>query len=401
MKTIIRFSTSLFALAGILSAAIAQETNIQPQIAAPAVSPDKISLEDAWRLMDAGRKISAADFSAGESKLQKDPTDLVTRLQLLGHEAHGEVMPPAGVKLLLGLIENNPRSLIAGPICITLSVFYDQRTFIQAIELWEKNIKANPAAARILGNAAMWMEQSSMIQPKYKDQSKALFDKARALEPNNPDWAEHLGRAWLGEATTLDSPEQAGERIAAAKNCIKQFEEAERLRHQSTPGAYRMQNGESYLEIMARASLLAGETNQAKACAMELLKSADAKTETWNYGNLIHGYNSFLGLIALHEGKPDEAANYLLAAGKTPGSPQLDSFGPDFMLAKELLQAGQKEAVLQYLDLVGNFWGNTNRNAGEKNANTVQCNINNARTLESYRQAIRDGKIPADPKWSR
>ncbi|MEI6198193.1 MAG: hypothetical protein WCS42_28075, partial [Verrucomicrobiota bacterium] len=102
-----------------------------------------------------------------------------------------------------------------------------------------------------------------------------------------------------------------------------------------------------------------------------------------------------------HEGKPDEAAKYLLAAGKTPGSPQLNSFGPDFALAKELLILGQKEVVLQYLDLVGNFWGNTNRNAGEKNANTVQCNVNNARTLESYRQAIREGKTPADPKWSR
>ncbi|MEI8289994.1 MAG: hypothetical protein WCH99_11020, partial [Verrucomicrobiota bacterium] len=223
----------------------------------------------------------------------------------------------------------------------------------------------------------------------------------RALEPNNPDWAEHLGRAWLGEATTLDSPEQAGQRTAAARNCIQQFEAAGRLRQQSIRDAYRMQSGESYLEILAQASLLAGETNQAKAYAIELLKSADAKTDTWNYGNLIHNYNSFLGLIAIHEGKPDEAANYLLAAGKTPGSPQLDSFGPDFTLAKELLQAGQKQVVLQYLDLVGNFWGNTNRNAGEKNANTVQCNINNARTLESYRQAIREGKIPADPKWSR
>ncbi|MEI7728910.1 MAG: hypothetical protein WCO56_05035 [Verrucomicrobiota bacterium] len=372
----------------------------KPELIVASVSPDKLPVEDAWRLVEAGRKLSAADFSAGELKLQKDPTDLATRLQLLGHEGHGHPMSPAGVKLLLGVIENNPRSRIAGPICIVISAF-DQQTFTRAIGLWQDFITANPADVRILGNAAMWMEQFAMVQPEFKGKSKALYEKVRALEPNNPDWAEHMGRAWLGEATILNAPEQTDQRIAAAKQCIQQFEAAERLRHQSSRDAYRMQSGESYLEILARASLLAGETNQAKAYATQLLKTVDAKTDTWNYGNLIHGYNSFLGLIAVHEGKPDEAAKYLLAAGKTPGSPQLNSFGPDFMLAKELLRLGQKDVVLQYLDSVGNFWGNTNKNAGEKNANTIRVNLNNLHTLESYRQAIRDGKFPADPKWSR
>ena len=46
----------------------------------------------------------------------------------------------------------------------------------------------------------------------------------------------------------------------------------------------------------------------------------------------------------------------LRAAGHTPGSPQLDSFGPDIRLAWDLLQRGQDQAVLDYLHDVARFW---------------------------------------------
>ena len=45
-----------------------------------------------------------------------------------------------------------------------------------------------------------------------------------------------------------------------------------------------------------------------------------------------------------------------MAAGATPGSPQLNSFGPNMTLAKELLEKGQSEVVLQYLALCKKFW---------------------------------------------
>ena len=51
-----------------------------------------------------------------------------------------------------------------------------------------------------------------------------------------------------------------------------------------------------------------------------------------------------------------EAKKRLLDAGKTPGSPQLNSFGPNMTLAKEMLEAGEKSAVLEYLQLCEKFW---------------------------------------------
>ena len=45
-----------------------------------------------------------------------------------------------------------------------------------------------------------------------------------------------------------------------------------------------------------------------------------------------------------------------MKAGRSPGSPQMDSFGPNMTLAHELLLAGRTDAVLEYFALCSNFW---------------------------------------------
>ena len=57
--------------------------------------------------------------------------------------------------------------------------------------------------------------------------------------------------------------------------------------------------------------------------------------------------------------------NYLISSKETPGSPQLNSFGPSMILSKELLKKGESDAVLEYLDLCKVF-GKTERGRFEK-----------------------------------
>ena len=54
-----------------------------------------------------------------------------------------------------------------------------------------------------------------------------------------------------------------------------------------------------------------------------------------------------LGLLALNQGNVKPASQYL-DAGSTPGSPQLNSFGPDMSLAQALLEKGERDTVLEY-----------------------------------------------------
>jgi hypothetical protein len=99
-----------------------------------------------------------------------------------------------------------------------------------------------------------------------------------------------------------------------------------------------------------------GAIAKATRFAEELIQLSRSYKDDWNYGNAIHKGNLILGRIALREGKIETAKQHLVYAGETPGSPQLDSFGPNMSLAKELLEAGEKEVVLDYFRLCKNFW---------------------------------------------
>jgi TonB family protein len=108
------------------------------------------------------------------------------------------------------------------------------------------------------------------------------------------------------------------------------------------------------LPRLAKAAVTAGALDKASLYANELLTSARAGD--WNNGNAIHDGNMVRGLVALRSGNVEQAAKDLIEAGKTTGSPQLNSFGPNMILASELLEKGERDAVLEYLSLCKKFW---------------------------------------------
>ena len=77
-----------------------------------------------------------------------------------------------------------------------------------------------------------------------------------------------------------------------------------------------------------------------------------------DYGDAVFRGNLVLGRIALHKGQLEAAKQYLIASARTTGSAVLGSFGPNMSLAKELLEQGEKEAVLEYFGLCASFWKN-------------------------------------------
>ena len=102
--------------------------------------------------------------------------------------------------------------------------------------------------------------------------------------------------------------------------------------------------------------LPSGALEKASQYAGELVSRAQQNPRDWKHGNAIHDGNSVMGLVALRGGNVAQAGKYLLEAGKTPGSPQLNSFGPNMTLAKQLLEQGEKTVVLEYLSECRTFW---------------------------------------------
>jgi hypothetical protein len=107
----------------------------------------------------------------------------------------------------------------------------------------------------------------------------------------------------------------------------------------------------------ARSQFIYGEIEAAGKYARELLSLDEKfKSEPWRDGSAVYDANLVLGRIAAQEGRMNEAKQYLLEAGKSPGSPVLGSFGPNMGLARDLLQSGERDGVLDFFELCRKFW---------------------------------------------
>jgi len=110
------------------------------------------------------------------------------------------------------------------------------------------------------------------------------------------------------------------------------------------------------LNDAAKQSFVLGKTDDARRYADKLLALAPKFRDNWNYGNAVQDGNLVLGRLAVSEGRIDDGKRCLLAAGDSPGSPQMDSFGPNMSLAKDLLAKGERDAVLDYFERCRKFW---------------------------------------------
>jgi hypothetical protein len=140
----------------------------------------------------------------------------------------------------------------------------------------------------------------------------------------------------------------------------------------ATPGEKRFYA----LDAAAKESFVAGKIEDARNYAQELLALTPKYKGDWNYGNAIQDANLVFGRIAVREGNIVAAKTYLLGAGKSPGSPQMNSFGPNMTLAKDLLEKGERDTVLAYFMRCRKFW---KMDYGK---------------LDKWMQEVMDGKTP-------
>jgi len=148
------------------------------------------------------------------------------------------------------------------------------------------------------------------------------------------------------------------------------------------------------LEQRYRNALLALRAQDATAMREHAtaLLAENTNTHVWYYGNFIHDGNSVLGLASLLDNDIESAKRYLHAAGDTPGSPQLNSFGPAMDLAQALLQRGERDAILNYLDRVARFWAAPEPNgADEKSRRLTE---RHRAELDSWKAAIQADETP-------
>ena len=134
------------------------------------------------------------------------------------------------------------------------------------------------------------------------------MEKAWALDPGDAETSSALAQCYDLERAHAASPD---EQAALANKALSLRE-----------SALEKQGGENrFYELgdLAKSAFAAGDLDKAQQYASELLLAAPKFKNDWNYGNAVHQGNNVLGLI-------------------------------------ELLEKGERDAVLAYLQSCGKFW---------------------------------------------
>jgi len=185
--------------------------------------------------------------------------------------------------------------------------------------------------------------------------SENLFQRARALEPDNWKWPSRLAQVHKLNAAQGDLNEA---RLALV--------ESERA------FAMMPENLRRFPPDLPQVAFDAQDFSKARTYAERLVVEAGRSDQ----GNAVHKSNLVLGRIAVREGRIADAVKLLRASGATSGSPTLNSFGPNMLLARDLLEAGEDEAVLAYFEQCRVFW----KMGGDK--------------LDRWSQDVKDGLLP-------
>lgn len=151
----------------------------------------------------AGRALTPEDVAALEAAIRRNPEDLNARGQLLsyyfargtqGDESTAAEAEAARLPHILWIIEHHPESRLAGSIEATIFPAGTRMTgpadYEKARELWLKTVDLHPGDARVLGNAAMFLQFSD------RELSAYFFKLAMKADPANPEWPARLGNLY-------------------------------------------------------------------------------------------------------------------------------------------------------------------------------------------------------------
>ncbi len=281
---------------------------------------------------------NADGVEALEERVRVDPFNREARVGLVSHysrERFGdEDMARRHAEHVLWLVEHAPRQPLHGTPAGRIYPRKNSQEYAQAKALWLGHVGRAPGDVTLLGNAAAFFTSAD------RDLAISLLGSAREADPDNPELAFKLGHQYWLAAGPEQAPADDPRLALAATHLERAYELA---------GSGKPMSGQYAVHAM-RIAFAVGRHADARTYAEQALGEpcggCDAR----------HKVNVVLGRIALAEGDVGSAKAHLLAAGRVDGSPVLGSFGPNMALAKELLEHGERETVLEYFELCSRFW---------------------------------------------
>lgn len=290
----------------------------------------------------AGRGASDAEAAEWKARLDADPGDMIARASWIawgmGRRRVGQP-PTADLHAqLVWLVRNLPGSSLAGLVAPSCGVPRDWIDMEPLRLAWLDAVRDHETDAEVLDHAASYF----LFQDP--DKTLAFLERARELEPGQSRRELRLAHHWRFAARFLSrSDPQAGAKALAHAQRAVELEGA---------SAHR----DSCRVVRLQCAVAADRWDLAERYATELSDRVERKSSWGPSGDAVFHSQRVLGHVALRRGDVDAARQHLLRCCSGGSSPVLGSFGPDFSLAQELLDLGERATVLEFLEQCRTIW---------------------------------------------
>lgn len=295
-----------------------------------------------------GSRLGADQSDYFESLSAEKPDDVFLHLALSGRSRFDfrPLLAERRLRHSLWLIEHRPTTQSGG---LDPTDFEGVRAKTEA---WIRQIEKHQDEPAVLGAAAQALEFNN------PDLARALIRRCLHLQPDNKQWVE-----WLEADDDFPAPSKPDTRTPD-----KELAEAEAALAED-PETY----GSARLAEVALLAYKAGSTERAREVSSELVGLVETQDDEFS-GFAFHIGHTVSGLLAFDEGDYKRAEDHLIQSGSAWKSSLFGLLGPSMSLAKALLDVGQTEVVLSYLESCKAFW--------------------DARQLDLWKQEIEEGKKP-------
>lgn len=283
-------------------------------------------------LLYSGKSILRSKADELEADLKKTPDKIDDRLLLIGYYSWNGHEGLDKLKLrwhVLWMVQNHPEHpATAEPTLRDLADDRDGNN--QILDLWQRNLESRGNDLAVIKNAEKFFFSKD---PAVAD---LLIHRIAERDPSNAQWPAELAQLYRMFGIPGENIEDHGARALEEYNRV--------LALTQNPAARRTLSGD-----MADAAFKIGDLPGAAELARVYLKSSDRPA--------VQRANTILGRVALRENDIPSAKRYLLDSAADPGaSRDIGLSGPILVLAKELIERGERDAVLEYLKDCLTLW---------------------------------------------
>ena len=290
------------------------------------------------RLVLSGSAMTNIDIKNLEKRLASNTDDLDAHTIVLGyyfaHNTGGTNLEQ--MRHILWVIQHHPESEVAGSsLCMPPPIIEPVNT--NAVKkAWQEQISRHPKCAAVFANAGSYL---SIILDKH---ATNLLMQAHILEPQNPKWLALLGENYKFQISTHHlGRQQIIENHQYASKSFDFYDRALRLTKDTRERT-------TLLSELVPIAFTAERFEVAQKYAVLLLNLAQQhpKQSFYSLANPIG--HTILGKLELRNGHIEQANQHLLKSSEVE-KVLSDRLLPDVSLARELLKAGQRKPVIEFL----------------------------------------------------